>query len=62
MNDRINGVPFLEGQPNFRGLEWIKKTDGKRFRKNMVYRSGRSAQSKWQRYSETGKDRLVCGN
>lgn len=40
MNERINGSYFLENQPNFRSLEGIPAINGKKFRKNMVYRSG----------------------
>ncbi|MCX6282130.1 MAG: tyrosine-protein phosphatase [Bacteroidetes bacterium] len=40
MNERINGSPFLESQPNFRSLEGIPTIAGRKFRKNMVYRSG----------------------
>jgi len=40
MNKGLNGTPFLDSQPNFRSLEGIQSHDGRRFRKNMVYRSG----------------------
>ena len=40
MNKGINGSPFLENQHNFRSLEGIQAQSGKKFRKNMVYRSG----------------------
>jgi len=40
MNDSPNGSPFLEKQPNFRSLEGIPAAGGRKFKKNMVYRSG----------------------
>ncbi|TRZ76886.1 MAG: tyrosine-protein phosphatase [Bacteroidetes bacterium] len=40
MKNGPNGSPFLESQPNFRSLEGIKTISGRKFRKNMVYRSG----------------------
>ena len=40
MNNGLNGSPFLENQPNFRTLEGIQTANGRKFRKNMVYRSG----------------------
>jgi len=40
MNDGPNGYSFLESQPNFRSLEGILTRSGRRFRKNLVYRSG----------------------
>ena len=40
MDAAPNGYTFLENQPNFRSLEGILTAGGKRFRKNLVYRSG----------------------
>ncbi|MCX6284732.1 MAG: tyrosine-protein phosphatase, partial [Bacteroidetes bacterium] len=40
MNERLNGSPFLESQPNFRSFEGIRAADGRMFRKNVLYRSG----------------------
>lgn len=40
MNKGPNGSTILENQPNFRSLEGIISPDGRRFRRNMVYRSG----------------------
>ncbi len=40
----MNHIPevsiILENQPNFRSLEGIQTTNGRKFRKNMIYRSG----------------------
>ncbi|MCX6286350.1 MAG: tyrosine-protein phosphatase [Bacteroidetes bacterium] len=40
MNDGLNGSPILESQPNFRSFEGIRAINGRKFRANMVYRSG----------------------
>jgi len=40
MDEPHNGYSLLESQPNFRSLEGILTISGRRFGKNLVYRSG----------------------